>query len=53
MRYFLDNQDDVWAIDEEGREFLVTKKGLIPTESGSIDPMWGGVDESEIALYIR
>lgn len=52
MRYFLDNQDDVWAIDEKGREFLVTKNRLIPAKFGSINPMWGGIDESEVALYI-
>ena len=52
MRYFLDNQDGVWAIDQNGNEFLVTKDKLIPAKKGSVNIMWGGIDESEIAEYV-
>lgn len=53
MKYYLDNQDDVWAIDQNGNEFLVTKRGLIPAKKGSVDIMWGGIAESEVAGYLK
>lgn len=53
MRYFLDNQDDVWAIDQNGNEFLVTKDRLIPVKKYSIDLMWGGLSEEEAKEYAR
>lgn len=43
MKYFLDNQDDVWAIDKDGDEYLVTKEKLIPARKGSVDCMRGGI----------
>lgn len=53
MKFFLDNQDDVWAIDENGNEYLVTKERLIPARKGAIDLYWGGIDESEVHLYVK
>ena len=53
MRYFLDNQDDVWAIDQNGNEFLVTKKKLIPAKKGSVDLMWGGCSEEEAEHFAK
>lgn len=51
MRYYLDNQDDVWAIDKDGNEYLVTKDKLIPAKRGSVDIMWGGITEEEAKSY--
>jgi hypothetical protein len=51
MKYYLDNQDDVWAIDQNGNEFLVTKDKLIPAKKGSVDPMWGGISEEDAKSY--
>jgi hypothetical protein len=45
MKYFLDDDNDVWAIDQNGNEFLVTKGKLIPAKKGSVDLMWGGCSE--------
>ena len=53
MRYFLDNQDSVWAIDQYGNEFLVTKDKLIPAKKGSIDWLWGGIAEDQIHKYLK
>ena len=53
MKYFLDNLDEPWAIDENGNEFAIGSGGkMFPVDRGSIDPMWCGIDESEIAEYV-
>lgn len=52
MKYFLSDFDHAYAMDEKGNEFLVTKKGLIPTDKGTIDCMWGGITEEEAKAYV-
>lgn len=53
MEYFLDDNNDVWAIDQNGNEFLVTKKKLIPAKKGSVDLMWGGCSEEEAEHFAK
>lgn len=45
MRYFLNDYDRAYAIDEAGNEFFLTKKkGLVPVEKGTVDYiMWENV----------
>lgn len=47
MKYFLDNLDNPWAVDENGNEFAVGKGGkLFPVEKGTVDLYWSGVTEA-------
>ncbi len=50
MRCFLSDYDWVYGQDENGKTFLYTNNGW-KEAACSIDPMWGGIDESEIAPY--
>ncbi len=44
MSYYLDENDNPYAMDSEGNEFYVTKEGLIPARKGRIDYiMWENV----------
>jgi len=45
MKYFADDSNDIWAIDEKGNKFVFSyeTKKLEPTNR--LNPMWGGVSE--------
>jgi hypothetical protein len=45
MKYFLDDDNDVWAMDEKGNKFVFSykTKKLEPTDH--LDLMWGGCSE--------
>lgn len=51
MNYYLSDFDKAYAIDGQGNEFYVTKKGLVPADSGTVDCMWGCITEEEAAQY--
>lgn len=52
MKYFADDYDRAFAMDEKGNEFYVTKsKGLVPADKGTIDIMWGGITEAQARQY--
>ena len=51
MKYYLSDIDIVYARDENGKVYTVGPDGLKPSKM-SIDPMWGGLDESEISDYV-
>lgn len=47
MEYYLDDSNDVWKVDTEGKEYTISYKNgeWIEVEKGSIDPYWGGCSE--------
>lgn len=52
MKYFLSDFDHAYAMDKKGNDFIVTKKGLITTDKGTVDCMRGGVTEEEAKFYV-
>jgi hypothetical protein len=50
MRCYLSDYDWVYGVDDKGKVYLYTNRGWKPTEK-QIDPMWGGIAESEISQY--
>lgn len=48
MKYYLSDQDYVFAIDNSGKEyaFNLKEKRLKEVPKGTINPLWGGCTES-------
>lgn len=45
MRYFLDDDNDVWAKDENGNEFVFSYKTLKLEPTKGLNIMWGSCSE--------
>ncbi len=45
MRYFLDDDNDVWAMDEKGNKFVFSYKTKKLELTDRLDLMWGGCSE--------
>lgn len=45
MKYFADDYEDIWAIDDDNNEFVFSYKTLKLEPTSMLDPMWGGVTE--------
>ena len=45
MRYFVNDHDWIYAIDDDGREFVFSYKTLKFKPTDWIDSYWGGVSE--------
>ena len=52
-KYYLDDNNGVYAKDEEGNEFAVMANGFIPMEKGTIDIMWGGLAEEHVDEMVK
>lgn len=54
FRYILSDSDFLYAIDIYENEYdVLPDKTLKPAPGGTIDPYWGGIDESEIDKYLN
>nr|WP_315441970.1 hypothetical protein [uncultured Treponema sp.] len=51
-RYFLSDSDTVFAENILGECFIVLKDKTLKHSDIPIDPLWGGIDESEIDFYL-
>lgn len=45
MKYFADDYEDIWAIDENGNQFVFSYKTKKLEPTTGINPYWGGVSE--------
>ena len=54
LRYFANDNDDVFAEDIYGNEFYVlADESLMPASKGTIDCMWGGLSEKEAEDFCK
>lgn len=45
MKYYTDDNEDIWAIDEKGNQFVFSYKTKKLEPTNRLNPMWGGVSE--------
>lgn len=52
-KYYLDDNNGVYAKDEAGNEFAVMAKGMVPVEAGTIDIMWSSLAEDQVDSMVK
>lgn len=45
MKYFADDNEDIWAKDENGNQYVFSYKTKKLEPTTRLNPMWGGVSE--------
>ena len=45
MKYFADDYEDIWAIDEKGNQYVFSYKTKKLEPTTRLNLMWGGVSE--------
>ena len=45
MKYYADDYEDIWAVDENGKTFVFSYKTKQLEPTTRFNPMWGGVSE--------